>query len=230
MTSRPCNLVLALLACALAWNTPAAAQCVADGTPVSTGSRGKLAPSMVPDGSGGMFAVWEDYRGGTGRIYAQRLNAPGVPQWTANGIAFDLSRPYGQTGPVAVPDKVGGVIAAWIEYAGLNEVICAQRFDASGSFLWSSIFCRAPGVRRYMPIVSDGSNPITIGSAGGGSALGADGRRARTLLRSEEYDAGSHALAWDGNDVAGHRVASGVYLMRATAGPVSGVRRVLVSR
>ena len=50
---------------------------------------------MVPDGSGGMFAVWEDYRGGTGRIYAQRLNAAGVPQWTANGIPFDLSRPYG---------------------------------------------------------------------------------------------------------------------------------------
>src|SRR5438552_1680065 len=36
------------------------------------------------DGSGGAFVVWQDPRNGLDDIYAQRVNAAGVPQWAAN--------------------------------------------------------------------------------------------------------------------------------------------------
>src|SRR5436309_2527783 len=42
---------------------------------------------MVSDGSGGLVLTWSDYRVvNASDIYAQRLDAAGVPQWTTNGV------------------------------------------------------------------------------------------------------------------------------------------------
>ena len=55
------------------------------------------------------------------------------------------------------------------------------------------------------------------------------GARLRTLA-SERIAAGSHARVWDLRDSGGHRVASGIYLSRLTAGNWSRTRRLVVAR
>jgi hypothetical protein len=55
------------------------------------------------------------------------------------------------------------------------------------------------------------------------------GRLVRTLV-DEPLPAGEHALAWDGKDATGRRVASGVYFVRAEAGRQSGSRKVVLLR
>lgn len=53
------------------------------------------------------------------------------------------------------------------------------------------------------------------------------GRRL-AVLASGQRDAGPYRLAWDGRDAAGNRLASGVYLLRLTAGETHSVQRVVV--
>ena len=58
-----------------------------DGLAVCTADSAQYVEGMIADGSGGVIIAWFDQRGGTDwDIYAQRVNAAGVPQWTANGV------------------------------------------------------------------------------------------------------------------------------------------------
>ena len=57
------------------------------------------------------------------------------------------------------------------------------------------------------------------------AVLGIDGRRVATLA-SGILPAGRHALTWDRRDARGARVASGVYLVRASSPSGTGVRKV----
>ena len=46
-------------------------------------------PEITSDGSGGAIITWQDHRSGcTDDIYAQRVDASGAPQWTADGVAI----------------------------------------------------------------------------------------------------------------------------------------------
>src|SRR5260221_3534997 len=53
---------------------------------LSTAAGGESYPTIAPDGSGGAIVTWGDGRNGKTDIYAQRVNAAGVPQWTTNGV------------------------------------------------------------------------------------------------------------------------------------------------
>jgi hypothetical protein len=55
------------------------------------------------------------------------------------------------------------------------------------------------------------------------------GRRIRTLARGGRA-AGAHAVAWDGRDETGRRVAGGVYFVELAAGDVRAASRVLLLR
>jgi hypothetical protein len=55
----------------------------------------------------------------------------------------------------------------------------------------------------------------------------AAGRRVRTLAAGE-YDAGAHALAWDGRDERGGRCGAGLYFARLTAGRGSLSTRIVL--
>jgi hypothetical protein len=55
---------------------------------------------------------------------------------------------------------------------------------------------------------------------------GVDGRRVRTVVRGER-EAGVYHEGWDGRDEGGHRVGSGVYYARLTAGPARFTQVVL---
>ena len=62
------------------------------------------------------------------------------------------------------------------------------------------------------------------------SVFDASGRLVRTLVDGRVLDAGPHAVTWDGDDNAGQRVPSGVYLCRLFAGRETAGLRVVLAK
>jgi hypothetical protein len=130
----------------------------AEGAVVCNATGNQTFPNLVSDGAGGAIITWEDARGGTGRAYAQRINASGVPQWTSNGIALTNST-LTQSYPVIAPDGSGGAIIAWQDYrSGSNWDVYAQRISSSGVLQWAAAglaVCTATGNQTTVMIVPD---------------------------------------------------------------------------
>jgi hypothetical protein len=109
------------------------AQWTANGVAVTTAANGQTAMQLVPDGSGGAVAAWQDERSASGAwdIYAQKILAGGTMAWTANGVAV-CTATANQTAPALAPDGVGGAVIAWTDMRGGNADIYVQRVDAAG--------------------------------------------------------------------------------------------------
>ena len=62
----------------------------------------------------GVIVCWIDHRSGTrDEIYAQRLNALGVPQWTSNGILASSLGTASKPQYSVCTDAAGGAFVAW---------------------------------------------------------------------------------------------------------------------
>lgn len=94
-------------------------------------------PKLVADGAGGAIVTWHDLRNGYYDIYAQRVNAAGVPQWTPGGVAICLNL-ESQQNPRIVSDFAGGAIIAWEDNRHLTYDFYAQRINASGVVQWTA--------------------------------------------------------------------------------------------
>ena len=70
---------------------------------------------VAGDGEGGAFAVWQDGRTGTQRLYASRLDAEGrlAHGWPATGSFVDADRGYPPSGVQLVSLGGGVAIAVW---------------------------------------------------------------------------------------------------------------------
>lgn len=116
---------------------------------------------ITGDCSGGAIVVWEDYRNGTySNLYAQKINAAGVIQWEADGIAV-APLDYGQRFHRIISDGSGGVYAAW-QYS-FNKVY-AQRISSDGIRQWASdgISVCSSYDSRAPQITNDGQNGIIL--------------------------------------------------------------------
>lgn len=135
----------------------------AGGVAISTASGHQRYPVIVSDGSGGAIIVWQDNRASTWDIYAQRVDASGTSQWTADGEAISPATHY-QESPAAVSDGSGGVVILWLDNRNGNTDIYAQRVDASGTVLWTSDapICTEPSNQGTMYIASDGAGGAII--------------------------------------------------------------------
>jgi predicted lipoprotein with Yx(FWY)xxD motif len=110
----------------------------ANGVALCTESAHQFDPAIASDGSGGAIITWSDYRNGSSDIYARRVNASGVPQWTADGVAIctDADNQYV---PKIVPDGAGGAIVAWEDHRSApTSDIYARRVNASGVPQWTA--------------------------------------------------------------------------------------------
>ncbi len=92
-----------------------AARWTANGVPVCTAAGAQENPQIVADGAGTTFITWQDARSGNFDIYAQRLNASGGAQCTANGFALCTAAEE-QSFPVIARDGAGGAIVAWQDF------------------------------------------------------------------------------------------------------------------
>jgi hypothetical protein len=93
---------------------------------------------MVSDGNGGALLTWEDYRSNAGPgladVYTQKINASGVPQWTANGIGV-CTQAAAQHGPRIISDGSGGAFLTWYDQRAGNYDIYAQHVSAIGGLV-----------------------------------------------------------------------------------------------
>ena len=123
-------------------------------------------PRPVPDGKGGVVVTWQDRRGGNNYdIYAQRIDARGVVQWTANGIEI-CTAPEDQKSPESVSDDTGGTVITWQDKRkGGDYDIYAQRIDISGTIQWTAngvAICTADNSQYDPRLASDGSGGAII--------------------------------------------------------------------
>lgn len=134
-------------------------------TPVCTLSGSQhTSPKICSDDSDGAIIVWQDTRNATSNIYAQRLDATGMPLWTLNGIR--VSTPRGtnatQIDPIITSDGSGGAYVVWEDSRNIGNGIdlYAQHILANGTFAGSDTgiaVCVAKGDQTSAVICSDGS-------------------------------------------------------------------------
>lgn len=139
------------------WQANGVAACAAQGEQLHAVCGG--------DGQGTVTS-WDDYRNGTGDIFAQKLDALGNALWQANGVLVCGASNH-QLAPVLCGDGAGGAIIVWEDYrAGLSAGdIYAQRVSSSGQTLWSAngvAVCTASGVQMRPVIASDGQGGAFI--------------------------------------------------------------------
>jgi len=133
----------------------------ADGVAVSTAAGSQSVPAAVSDGAGGVIVAWGDSRNAPdpSDIYAQRLNASGVPQWTANGVALCTATDF-QLQPKIVTDGAGGAVVAWGDDRSGASDIYARRITSAGVPQWTVdgvALCTATGNQYLRDITSDGA-------------------------------------------------------------------------
>jgi uncharacterized protein YjdB len=151
-------------------NAAGVPQWTADGVALSTAAQYQATPTIVSDGAGGAIVVWEDNRSGNSDapdIYAQRVNASGIPQWTADGVAVCAAAVY-QYEPKAVSDGAGGAIITWQDWQNGSPDIFAQRVNAAGTPQWTAdgvALCTAANEGNVQ------SSPVITSDAVGGAIV-----------------------------------------------------------
>jgi hypothetical protein len=177
-------------------NASGVPQWTTDGVALCTAAGQQRYQTIVSDAAGGAIVTWQDSRGAYSHIYAQRVNASGTPQWTANGMAICMAT-GNQQYPTITSDGVGGAIVTWQDGRSGNYEIYGQRVNASGVVQWAPDgvdFCTATGVKQYPTIVSDG--------AGGAIVTWHDSRNGSSWeIYAQRVDS-SGAAQWTANGVA----------------------------
>jgi hypothetical protein len=135
------------------------------GRPVSTAAGDQFAPQIVADGSGGAIIAWQDTRGGSMDVYAQRLNSFGQPLGTFDGVAISAEA-GDQTGQQLIADGSGGAIIAWEDRrSGTVAHIYAQRVDHACVPQWATngvAVSLAANSQLAPQLVSDGGGGAII--------------------------------------------------------------------
>ena len=116
-------------------NNSGVVQWASNGIAICTANGIQFSHQLVADATGGFIVTWEDRR--TDRdIYAQRINASGVAQWTADGIPV-CNTAETQAEPQLVARVSGGAVFIWTDLRNsFQQDIYAQGLDATGNVLW----------------------------------------------------------------------------------------------
>ena len=140
-----------------------------DGVALCTAADWQTYPTIVPDGAGGAIVTWQDERNrvappplsGYPDIYAQRVDATGAPQWTADGVALCTAE-NDQTYPTIVSDGAAGAIVAWSDTRSAPH---AQRVSAAGAPQWTAdgvALSTSPDPETMPRIASDGAGGAIV--------------------------------------------------------------------
>ena len=182
--------------------------------------------SAAPDGIGGALIQWfgVNPRDSTSQFPAlrcQHLDPQGLNQFADSGLVVSSIA----TAALVLGDGLGGVYVAWEELKGpSNPDIVAQRFDNSGTALWTPSgsptgrnVCAVVGIQRLRAIQDDG--------AGGAFVVWADSRTSSTTpLYSMRLTPAGPALApWPTNGLRVTPVTSGIRIVGSGASPGSGL-------
>ena len=137
-----------------------------NGIAVCNAAGNQLTPVMVSDGSGGAIIAWVDDRAGGSDVYAQRLNAAGAAQWTANGVAMCAATGI-QRDLSITSDQNHGAYVAWQDQRtdALGDIY-AQRINSAGAPQGTAngtALCTAAGAQESPILVADGASGLIAG-------------------------------------------------------------------
>ena len=158
-------------------NSSGVIQWALNGIVISDTTGNQSFPKIVSDGSGGAIITWEDNRSGNYDIYAQRINASGIAQWTVNGVVV-AAAVGNQFFPDLLSDGSGGAIVTWYDYrnGSANADIFAQSINATGLMQWA-----VNGVALCLAVDNQNNPKIVTDNSGGAIIVWEDKRTAATI-------------------------------------------------
>jgi hypothetical protein len=171
-------------------------QWTANGAAICADPGGLSSPAITRDGNGGAIITWLDYRNGNAGIYAQRISAGGMVQWTANGVAICTGAGDQLFPPTIIGDGSGGAIITWSDDRNGNADIYAQRISAGGGVQWTKngvAICTAANDKTNTAVISDGS--------GGAIITWQDYRNGNADIYAQRISAGG-MVQWTANGAA----------------------------
>jgi hypothetical protein len=184
-------------------------QWTSNGVALCTAANHQQYPHIVSDGAGGAIVSWTDDRAlvNSNHTYAQRINATGSPQWTADGVAIQTATSGGEQNMIS--DSAGGAIVAFM--GGTGDV-SVQRLNATGVVQWTTngvSLCVAANAQWYIQIVTDGA---------GGAIVGWSDARTGTHDIYARRVTAAGVPQWTANGVALCTAANDQFLTAMTAG------------
>lgn len=185
------SILMTSLLIILAVSLPARAEWGGGGTVICGAEDWQRYPWTVSDGAGGAIIAWQDARGGSWDIYAQRVDGDGNVYWTEDGVAVCTER-GDQLRPRMAPDGEGGAIITWFDYrAGSLFSIFAQRISADGEPLWET-----GGVAILPTETGEAERPEIIPDGTGGAVIAwFDGRNGELDIYAQRVSA-SGSILW----------------------------------
>ena len=114
-------------------------------------------PAVLPDGNGGAFVAWTDWRNSpVAAIYGQHIDSSGNFLWDPQGVRLTFSDSVSHRKPQLLPDGFGGIIAVYYVTPIVWSVtlnLGAQRIDGEGVIRWDSagILLTIPAARADEP-------------------------------------------------------------------------------
>jgi len=194
-------------------------------------------PLITPDGdSGAMFAL----RRNMPNLFGSRVTAAAEVPAAFPDTGLSLCTLSGGQFPEAlVSDGRGGAFLMWDDRrdfgTSLSDVYLT-RFTRDGEVGPTTGVEPPPPPTRGLAMSAPRPNPassattftLTLPAASRArvEVIDLTGRRV-AVLHDGDLEAGGHELHWDGRDRGRHRVPPGVYLLRASAGGASVVRRLV---
>ncbi|MDN3513703.1 MAG: hypothetical protein NG747_04820 [Candidatus Brocadia sp.] len=168
-----------------------------DGVPVCVAPENQNRPKMISDGAGGAIIAWQDMRSGIDNydIYAQRIDAQGDPQWTANGMPI-CTEVNAQNSPCIATDGTGGAVIVWQDFRTNYADLYAQRVTKNGECQWIKngvLVCGSSGAQSAPVAVSDGTGGVVVAWQ--------DFRRSYADIYAQRID-GSGNIRWERGGVA----------------------------
>ena len=205
------------------------------GIAISTAVDDQTYPSVTYDGAN-YLVVWEDYRNGSDSdIYGTRVDVLGTVL-DPSGIEL-INQPHSRMNPavavggddqvllvcdgfVSLPYNTNRVFGAFYTETGIAE------HKAKIKNQNAKLFQNTPNPFHLQTTIK-----YQIPDAGGVSlrAYDSSGRLVKVLV-DEEKPAGSYASRWDGKNISGQEVPSGVYFCRLQTGEFVSTRKVILVR
>jgi hypothetical protein len=154
-----------------------------------------LGERIVPHGANGAIVAWTDGRGTTFDLYAQGLSGAGAIQWGANGVGLYTGAGWqALTGLDA--DGANGAVACWMDERNGYADVYAQRLDASGAALWTSLGVPVCGEAR-----GQFAGAVATDGAGAGFFAWTDNRAGNERLVYAQRVSAAGSASWLGNGV-----------------------------
>jgi hypothetical protein len=141
-----------------------------DGTVIcGEATAGQFDVTVHASGTGSYYYVWRDMRGGLTRVYAQKTNASGAVQWSANGVSpTSSSREQLSAWSTYYSNSL---FIGWQEYGGNISDIYVQKLSTAAVLMWG-----ANGVAASTALGGQAVPSVVPDGAGGAIAVWEDRR------------------------------------------------------